>query len=119
VNGELQQFEKNGFEGLFALLNLNRRDRITIDGEFNWKFMRLIIDGKFCIAIVIRRLQYLIAICIRLCWVLNDKPKISENHYRGNSATSILGIQIFLMGIEIFCVGLLFVRMNRIFHPKL
>ena len=68
---------KNGFEGLFALLNLNRRDRITID-EFNWKFMLLIIDGKFCIVIVIRRSQYLIAICIRLCWVLNEKQKISE-----------------------------------------
>jgi hypothetical protein len=58
---------ENEFEGLFALLNLNRRDRITID-EFNWKFMLLIIDGKFWIVIVIRRLQYLSAICIRLCW---------------------------------------------------
>ena len=115
--GNCSNLEK-WIEGLFALLNLNRRDRITID-EFNWKFMLLIIDGKFCIAIVIRRLQYLIAICIRLCWVLNEKPKISENHYRGNSATSILGIQIFLMGIEIFRVGLSFGRMNRIFHPKL
>ena len=109
---------ENGFEGLFALLNLNRRDRITIN-EFNWKFMLLIIDGKFWIVIVIRRLQYLIAICIKLCWVFKWETKISENHYRGNSATSILGIQILLMGIEIFFAGLSIVRRNRIFHPKL
>ena len=66
--GNCSNLENGLKDYLHALLNLNSRDRITID-EFNWKFMLRIIDGKFWIVIVIRRLQYLIVICIRLCWV--------------------------------------------------